>query len=91
MIVGFSGRKTEMFYEGRRLLGVRPDRLAKARPVRRGHKPVGGLARPGNCLEEFKGLHNGQWSIRINDKWRTCFKWPEGRPSPTEVEIVDYN
>ena len=31
------------------------------------------------------------WRIRINDQWRTCFEWPEGRPGPTGVEIVDYH
>ena len=52
---------------------------------------LGGLARPGNPMEELKGLHNGWWSIHINDKWRRCSKCPEGCPSPSEVEIVDYN
>ena len=79
-----------MFYEGRRLLGVRADRFAKLGQFVAATS-LGDLARPGNCLEELKGLHNGQWSIRINDKWRSCSKWPEGCPSPTEVEIVDYN
>ena len=49
------------------------------------------LARPGNRLEALKGRRKGQWSIRINDQWRICFKWPEGSLGPTEVEIVDYH
>lgn len=52
---------------------------------------LGDLARPGNRLEALKGRRRGQWSIRINDQWRICFKWPEGSPGPTEVEIVDYH
>ena len=29
-------------------------------------------------------------ALYLNDQWRICFKWPEGSPGPTEVEIVDY-
>ena len=46
---------------------------------------------PACCMEAFKGRRKGQWSIRINDQWRICFKWPGGSPGPTEVEIVDYH
>jgi proteic killer suppression protein len=46
---------------------------------------------PGNRLEALKGDRDGQWSIRINDQWRICFKWLRGAPGPTDVEIVDYH
>jgi len=49
------------------------------------------LARPGNRLKPLKGRRKGRWSIRINDQWRICFRWPDGSPGPTEVEIVDYH
>lgn len=44
---------------------------------------------PGNKLERLKGNRAGQYSIRINDQWRICFKWSGGRA--TDVEIVDYH
>lgn len=44
---------------------------------------------PGNRLEALKGDRKGQWSIRINDQWRICFRWDGDRP--TDVEIVDYH
>lgn len=44
---------------------------------------------PGNRLEALKGNLQGQYSIRINDQWRICFKW-EGRDA-YDVEIVDYH
>ena len=44
-----------------------------------------------NRLEALKGDRAGQYSIRINDQWRVCFKWPRGAPGPTDVEIVDYH
>ncbi|WP_295550072.1 type II toxin-antitoxin system RelE/ParE family toxin [uncultured Pseudacidovorax sp.] len=44
---------------------------------------------PGNRLEELKGDRQGQHSIRINDQWRLCFVWNDGKV--TQVEIVDYH
>ena len=44
---------------------------------------------PGNRLEALKGNRAGQYSIRINDQWRICFRWKEGHAH--EVEIVDYH
>ena len=44
---------------------------------------------PGNRLEQLKGSRAGQWSIRINDQWRICFKW-DGK-NAHEVEIADYH
>lgn len=47
------------------------------------------LSPPGNRLEALKGDRRGQYSIRINQQWRICFRWtPEG---PEGVEIVDYH
>jgi proteic killer suppression protein len=44
---------------------------------------------PSNHLEKLKGNREGQYSIRINDQWRICFKWTNG--NSFEVEIVDYH
>jgi toxin HigB-1 len=44
---------------------------------------------PGNRLEALRGKRNGQYSIRINDQWRLCFKWTAA--GPEQVEIVDYH
>jgi proteic killer suppression protein len=44
---------------------------------------------PGNRLEALVGDRKGQWSIRINDQWRICFRW--GKDGPVAVEIVDYH
>ena len=44
---------------------------------------------PGNCLEQLSGNRQGQSSIRINDRYRVCFRWTE--PGPADVEIVDYH
>ena len=44
---------------------------------------------PGNHLKALKGNRSGQYSIRINDQWRICFRWNEG--GADGVEIVDYH
>ena len=44
---------------------------------------------PGNRFEALKGDRKGQYSIRINDQYRICFKW-EGEQA-VAVEIVDYH
>lgn len=44
---------------------------------------------PGNRLELLKGDRSGQYSIRINDQFRICFRWT-GQDAE-DVEIVDYH
>ena len=44
---------------------------------------------PSNHLEALKGDRKGQWSIRINEQWRICFRF-EGK-NAFDVEIVDYH
>ena len=46
-------------------------------------------APPGNRLEVLKGDRAGQWSVRINDQWRVCFRFKSGEA--LDVEIVDYH
>ena len=48
-------------------------------------------ALPGNRLEALRGDRNGEYSIRINDQWRICFKWVQGASGPSDVEVVDYH
>ena len=43
----------------------------------------------GNRLEALKGDRKGQYSIRINDQWRVCFRWVVD--GAEDVEIVDYH
>jgi toxin HigB-1 len=44
---------------------------------------------PANSLEKMKGGRSDQYSIRINDQWRICFKWSSS--DAFDVEIVDYH
>ena len=43
----------------------------------------------GNRFEKLKGKRKGQYSIRINDRYRICFNWQN--ENALEVEIIDYH
>jgi proteic killer suppression protein len=44
---------------------------------------------PGNRLEALKGDRKSQYSIRINDRYRVCFRWQNNKA--WDVEIADYH
>lgn len=44
---------------------------------------------PGNRLERLRGGRAGQFSIRVNDQWRICFRWSKG--DAYDVELCDYH
>jgi len=44
---------------------------------------------PSNRLEALTCDLIGKWSVRINDRWRLCFRFMNGHAY--EVEIVDYH
>jgi len=94
MIAGYRDKRTERFASGEhvkefsgfaRQAELRLDRLDSAQHV----GDLAGL--PGNRLEALKGNRAGQYSIRVHDQWRICFRWPETSPGPVDVEIVDYH
>lgn len=44
---------------------------------------------PGNRLEALGGDRSGQYSIRVNDQWRVCFRWTDA--GAEDVEITDHH
>jgi proteic killer suppression protein len=46
-------------------------------------------APPANRLEALKGDRAGQYSVRVNDQYRVCFRWRGGHAF--DVEITDYH
>ena len=94
MIVSYRDKRTRDFAAGKRVRAfsgieraarLKIDRLEAASSL----KDLAAL--PGNRFEALKGDRKGQYSIRINDQWRICFKWLRGHSGPTSVEIVDYH
>jgi len=47
------------------------------------------LVPPGNRLEKLRGNRAGQYSVRVSQQWRICFRWTTA--GPEDVEIVDYH
>jgi toxin HigB-1 len=93
MIRSFADRDAEALFHGRfaRRLARDIQRVAQ-RKLRQLHqaKELRDLAAPpGNRLEALYGNRAGQYSIRINERWRICFVWNEG--DAERVEIVDYH
>jgi proteic killer suppression protein len=92
MIKSFRCTLTESLAKGNRVRRF-VDIMAVARRKLRQLEIAGRLddlkVPPGNRLEALKGNREGQFSIRINDRWRICFRWTEG--GPEDVEIVDYH
>ncbi|MEW6488803.1 MAG: type II toxin-antitoxin system RelE/ParE family toxin [Thermodesulfobacteriota bacterium] len=79
----FSGKTPRRFRAMERVAQRKLQYLADATDVRDLAAP------PGNRLERLRGDREGQWSVRINDQWRLCFRWEAD--GAHDVEIVDYH
>ena len=44
---------------------------------------------PNNRLEKLSENRSEQFSIRVNDQWRICFRWDDG--DAYDVEVIDYH
>lgn len=95
MIASFRDEETEFIWKGRFSKKIKlPSQLHNV--TRRKLRIIAAATTletlrvpPHNMLEALKGNREGQWSIRINDQWRICFKWKNG--NAFDVEITDYH
>ena len=74
----------------RRLKGIEQAAYKRLKRLDAAQRLADLRAIPGNHLEALKADRKGQYSIRINDQWRICFRWIEGEGAH-DVEIVDYH
>ncbi len=92
MIVSFRNRETQRLSEGKRGKEFQACERIALRKLRQ-LQVAGSLedlrVPPGNRLEALHGNREGQFSMRINDRYRICFVWTAA--GPREVEIVDYH
>jgi len=94
MIRSFRDKRTRDFASGERaksLSGIERSARLKLDRLEAAMTLADLAALPGNRFEALKGDRKGRYSIRINDQWRICFKWPDGSLGPENVEIVDYH
>ncbi len=93
MIQGFADRRTKRFHEGKGVAAFSGFERTARRKLNEldAATAIRDLRRPGSRLEALRGNRRGQWSIRINDRWRICFEWPKSSNGSTNVEIVDYH
>jgi len=93
MIQSFADPETERIWSGQRSRRFPADiqsvALRKLRLLNNARVLMDLRIPPGNRLEALKGNRAGDYSIRINDQWRICFKWQSGGPS--HVGIIDYH
>jgi proteic killer suppression protein len=93
MIKSFRDRDTERLFQRQPVKKLGPDvqrtALRKLRMLDAATILDDFRVPPGNRLERLKGDRDGQHSIRINKRWRVCFRWRSG--DAYDVEIVDYH
>jgi proteic killer suppression protein len=91
-IVGFRCKDTRALFERRPVRRWRPiEQVARRKLELLDAATALDFLRvpPGNRLEALRGDRIGQYSIRINDQWRLCFRWTGSNADA--VEIVDYH
>lgn len=93
MIQTFASAETESFFTSGRSRRLPPEILKRA-AMRlnqlQAATRLDDLRLPlSNHLEALAGNRAGQWSIRINQQWRVCFRFEDG--NAFDVEIVDYH
>lgn len=92
MIVSFKDKDTETLAAGRRVrrfAAFERVALRKLRQLQVSSALDDLRVPPGNRLEALKGNREGQYSIRINDQYRICFRWTSA--GAEDVEITDYH
>lgn len=93
MIRNFADKEAQRVWSGtvsRRLPGdIQPAVRRKLRMLNNAATLEDLHVPPSNRLEALKGSRKGQYSIRINDQWRICFRWNDG--DAFDVAIVDYH
>lgn len=92
MIRSFADKDTEQVFHhrhSRRYAAFERVAFRKLRQIHRVSTVEELYQPPGNMLEKLKRDREGQWSLRINDQYRICFRWSNG--DAYEVEIVDYH
>ncbi len=94
MILSFLDKDTERFYLGGRaprFQAIQRQAEKRLRILEAATSKQDLILLPSNRFEALKGDRQAQYSVRINDRRRICFEWPDDAPGPSQVEITDYH
>ena len=92
VIVSFKSSETAALAHGRRVKRFQHVESVARRKIRQlqiANRLEDLRVPPGNRLELLKGNRAGQYSIRVNDQFRICFRWTSA--GAEDVEITDYH
>ena len=92
MIVSFRCSDTEALANGQRIArfsSIESRARRKLRQLQIAERLEDLRVPPGNRLEKLRGDRAGQYSIRVNDQFRVCFRWSAA--GAEDIEIVDYH
>lgn len=92
MIISFKDKLTHSIWLSKHTKiekNIQQKALLKLRYIHLAVKITDLLTPPGNRLEQLKGSRNNQYSIRVNQQYRICFKWTG--TDAEDVEFTDYH
>lgn len=92
MIKSFADKKTRDFFAGkrvRRFAGIERQAARRLQILASADSIEDLMLLPSNRFEALGGDRKGQYSIRVNDRWRLCFRFHDGEAQ--DVELVDYH
>ena len=92
IIESFKCQDTEALYRGespRRFRAIEAAASRKLQMLEAAREVKDLRSPPGNRLEMLSGDRDGQYSIRVNNRWRVCFRFVDGKAF--DVEIADYH
>ncbi|MDF7823295.1 type II toxin-antitoxin system RelE/ParE family toxin [Pontiellaceae bacterium B12227] len=92
MILSFKDRRTNQIWDGKASkLDAALQRKAqlKLRYIHLAHEVTDLRVPPDNRLEKLSGDRKGQYSVRMNQQWRICFRWTSN--GAEDVEFADYH
>ena len=90
----FRDKRTSKFVAGERVKdfqGIEAQIWKRLKILNAADGPQELVTLPGNRFEALRGVRQGQFSIRVNDRWRICFDWPEWSGEALNIEIIDYH
>lgn len=95
MIKSFADKETRDFFAGkrvRRFAGIERQAARRLQILESADSIEDLMMLPSNRFEALGGNRKGQYSIRVNDRWRLCFRFRDGEAHEAhDVELVDYH